>query len=277
VHLTGRHYRQPVSCIRHEDTLLTPEKATESSTWYKTSRSTDRDVPASAAGALRHYAGLLGPTGAVAGRVVVERDLPLRVGPAEGRRPVAADPYRADAGTGRWPRRAAALAGGEGAETAGPPGANVRPLAMATRDLDRPLMLGATPFPLPLPLGHDCVAKVIAVGGDVRYAGDRRSLQPFGRGIMTRYGAARTGHAHMLTGEQNGGSARVRTRDPNPHDLCVLRPRRPGVARALGLSACGASLVVQASPWSGTRGGRSRTGSGDPRSRHGATRTRCAG
>jgi hypothetical protein len=29
---------------------------------------------------------------------------------------------------------------------------------MATCDLDRPLMLGATPFPLPLQLGHECVA-----------------------------------------------------------------------------------------------------------------------
>lgn len=29
---TGRHHRLPVSYVRHEDTLLTPEKATESST-----------------------------------------------------------------------------------------------------------------------------------------------------------------------------------------------------------------------------------------------------
>jgi len=50
----------------------------------------------------------------------------------------------------------------------GPRGANVRPLAMATCDLDRPLMLGATPFPLPLQLGHECVAEVIAVGSEVR-------------------------------------------------------------------------------------------------------------
>src|SRR6266704_3200209 len=41
-------------------------------------------------------------------------------GPAQGPRPVAAGPYRADAGTGRGPRRAAALAAGEGAATAGP-------------------------------------------------------------------------------------------------------------------------------------------------------------
>jgi alcohol dehydrogenase len=39
---------------------------------------------------------------------------------------------------------------------------------VATCDLDRPLMLGATPFPLPLQLGHECVAEVVMVGEDVR-------------------------------------------------------------------------------------------------------------
>jgi alcohol dehydrogenase len=51
----------------------------------------------------------------------------------------------------------------------------VTPLAMATCDLDRPIALGATPFPLPLSLGHECVAEVVSVGehvGTVR-PGDR--------------------------------------------------------------------------------------------------------
>lgn len=50
----------------------------------------------------------------------------------------------------------------------GPAGALVRPVAMATCDLDRPLGLGATPFPWPLDFGHECVGEVLAVGEGVR-------------------------------------------------------------------------------------------------------------
>jgi alcohol dehydrogenase len=46
-------------------------------------------------------------------------------------------------------------------------GATVRPLAIATCDLDRPMGLGATPFPTPLAFGHECVAEVVAAGSDV--------------------------------------------------------------------------------------------------------------
>jgi alcohol dehydrogenase len=49
----------------------------------------------------------------------------------------------------------------------GPLGAIVRPIAVATCDLDRPLALGRTPFPLPLHFGHECVAEVLAVGAEV--------------------------------------------------------------------------------------------------------------
>lgn len=57
----------------------------------------------------------------------------------------------------------------------GPTGAVVRPVAMATCDMDRPLALGTTPFPLPLRLGHECVAEVLVVGSEVATvrAGDR--------------------------------------------------------------------------------------------------------
>jgi alcohol dehydrogenase len=57
----------------------------------------------------------------------------------------------------------------------GPLGATVHPIAVATCDLDRPLVLGGTPFPLPLHLGHECVAEVVAVGSDVQTVrcGDR--------------------------------------------------------------------------------------------------------
>lgn len=49
----------------------------------------------------------------------------------------------------------------------GPLGATVRPVAMATCDLDRLLALGRTPFVMPLHFGHECVAEVLAVGDQV--------------------------------------------------------------------------------------------------------------
>jgi len=57
----------------------------------------------------------------------------------------------------------------------GPGAALVRPIAMATCDLDRPLALGRTAFPSPLQLGHECVAEVVSVGDEVRRVavGDR--------------------------------------------------------------------------------------------------------
>jgi alcohol dehydrogenase len=50
----------------------------------------------------------------------------------------------------------------------GPRGAIVHPIAMATCDIDCPLVLGVTPITLPLRLGHECVAEVLAVGEQVR-------------------------------------------------------------------------------------------------------------
>jgi alcohol dehydrogenase len=50
----------------------------------------------------------------------------------------------------------------------GPLAAVVRPIAIATCDLDRMLARGATPFPLPLHFGHECVAEVLSLGDDVR-------------------------------------------------------------------------------------------------------------
>jgi alcohol dehydrogenase len=57
----------------------------------------------------------------------------------------------------------------------GPLAAVVRPLAVATCDMDRPIALGATPFLAPLAFGHECVAEVLTVGGDVEHVapGDR--------------------------------------------------------------------------------------------------------
>ena len=57
----------------------------------------------------------------------------------------------------------------------GPDAAVVHPIAIATCDMDRPIGLGATPFPLPLCFGHECVADVLSVGERVRTVkpGDR--------------------------------------------------------------------------------------------------------
>jgi len=46
----------------------------------------------------------------------------------------------------------------------GPDGATVHPIAASTCDLDCPIALGDTQFALPLHLGHECVAEVLAVG-----------------------------------------------------------------------------------------------------------------
>jgi threonine dehydrogenase-like Zn-dependent dehydrogenase len=43
----------------------------------------------------------------------------------------------------------------------------VRPVAVATCDLDAFIIAGASPFPPPFALGHECVAEVVDVGDDV--------------------------------------------------------------------------------------------------------------
>jgi len=44
----------------------------------------------------------------------------------------------------------------------------VRPIAVATCDLDALIVEGASPFPPPFPIGHECVAEVLEVGDAVR-------------------------------------------------------------------------------------------------------------
>ncbi len=130
-------------------------------------------------GALRHYFGLLSPALLAGSEAMLERDRGARLahmggvmrGRLAARRGRAQQMQALQAGPGgrlRW-RRVPAPA------SPGPEGAVVRPLALATCDLDRPIMLGASPFPLPLQLGHECVAEVVAVGDGVRgfVPGDR--------------------------------------------------------------------------------------------------------
>lgn len=49
----------------------------------------------------------------------------------------------------------------------GPGEALVRPLAVATCDLDGPIIRGETPLRGPIALGHECVGEVVAVGSEV--------------------------------------------------------------------------------------------------------------
>ena len=53
----------------------------------------------------------------------------------------------------------------------------VRPLAVATCDLDQPMIFGQTPFQFPIHLGHECVAEVVE--GPEGFAPGDRVVVPF--------------------------------------------------------------------------------------------------
>jgi alcohol dehydrogenase len=124
-------------------------------------------------GWLRHYAGLLTPDAAAATPVLLERDRLQRLG-----RLGATLGDRAGQRVRRTRPRMRALQVAPGARMSwrdvpapappGPDGAVVRPIACSTCDLDCGIALGAGPFPLPLHLGHECVAEVLTVGERVR-------------------------------------------------------------------------------------------------------------
>ena len=152
-------------------------------------------------GWLRHYAGFLSPGAAAATPVVLERDNQERL-----RRLAAtvSDSARQRVRPTR-PRMRALIAAPGGRlrwrdvpapPPPGPLGAVVHPIAASTCDLDCPLTLGATQLPLPLHLGHECVADVLAVGERVTTVkvGDR-VVVPFqiNCGVCEPCRAGRTG------------------------------------------------------------------------------------
>jgi alcohol dehydrogenase len=123
-------------------------------------------------GLVRHYVGLLRPRGTVALRLAMERNQEQRLR------------HLADAGQDRLrqrirptrPRMRTLIAAPGGRlywrgvpapPPPGPAGAIVRPVAIGTCDADAMIAMGASPFPLPLRLGHECVAEVLSVGGEV--------------------------------------------------------------------------------------------------------------
>jgi alcohol dehydrogenase len=131
-------------------------------------------------GWLRHYAGFLTSDTAAAAPVLFERDGVQRL-----RRLGASVGDRAGQRIRRTRPRMRALQVAPGARLRwhdvpapappGPDGAVVHPIACSTCDVDCGIALGAGPFPLPLHLGHECVAEVLAVGERVRTVkpGDR--------------------------------------------------------------------------------------------------------
>ncbi|MGA5543442.1 zinc-dependent alcohol dehydrogenase [Mycobacterium sp. NPDC051198] len=123
-----------------------------------------------------HYARLLTPDALAAAQLPLARDLPMRV---ERITQVARGPRNRN---NERMRSLVVSAGGKFRWRAvpspvlpGPHGALVRPLAVATCDVDRAMMLGRTIFPLPLHLGHECAAEVVEVGEHVNTVrvGDR--------------------------------------------------------------------------------------------------------
>src|SRR3954462_8677754 len=134
---------------------------------------------------LRQARALADPAGPVAGRIMLEREAEQRV---RRLRAAFADATRQRVRPPRPRRRALTLMpGGQlgwrsvpAPPPPGPLGAVVRPLAVATCDLDRPMGLGATPFPTPLAFGHECVAEVLHTGSDVeRIRPGQRVVVPF--------------------------------------------------------------------------------------------------
>jgi alcohol dehydrogenase len=131
-------------------------------------------------GRLRHYLGLLSPDAALGTPLAFERNGRQRLDRLARAATLAARERRRPSA-----RRIRALQVGAGGRLRfvdtpapappGPHGAVVRPIASATCDIDCPIALGAMPFPLPLHLGHECVAEVLSVGERVESvrSGDR--------------------------------------------------------------------------------------------------------
>lgn len=121
---------------------------------------------------LRQARALADPAGPVAGRIMFERNADQRL---RRLRRAAADATHQRVRATRPRMRALVLMPSgrlkwrsvPAPPPPGPLGAIVRPLAVATCDLDRPMGLGATRFLTPLGFGHECVAEVLSVGADV--------------------------------------------------------------------------------------------------------------
>ena len=155
---------------------------------------------------LRQARALADPAGPVAGRIMFEREAEQRV---RRLRAAFADATRQRVRPSRPRMRALTLMPGgrlrwrsvPAPPLPGPLGAVVRPLAVATCDLDRPMGLGATPFLTPLHFGHEFVAEVLTVGSDVAECRPgQRVVVPFqiSCGACAACSAGRTGNCETV-------------------------------------------------------------------------------
>ena len=136
-------------------------------------------------GRLRNAAQGLGRVGLTAGAVAFERDRELRIARLKA---AARDAVAERRRPSRAKMRALRVAPGGRIEwrstpaprPPGPKEAIVHPIAVATCDLDRAILLGRTPFPMPLHYGHESVAEVVEVGSEVeRVKPGERVVVPF--------------------------------------------------------------------------------------------------
>ena len=155
---------------------------------------------------LQRARALVDPAGLFAGRVMLERDAGLR---ARRLAATARDAVGQRVRPTRPPMRALVLLPGgrlrwRHVPAPASPGAHeavVHPIAVATCDMDRPLALGATPFPTPLRFGHECVAEVLSVGSEVTSVSPgRRVVVPFqvSCGTCAPCRAGRTANCHSV-------------------------------------------------------------------------------
>lgn len=136
-------------------------------------------------GRLRNLAQGLSPVAMTASAVSFERDRELRIARL---RAAARDLVAERRRPGRAKMRALRIAPGGRIEwrstpapaPAGPKEAIVHPIAIGTCDIDRALLLGRTPFPMPFHYGHESIAEVVEVGAEVeRVKPGERVVVPF--------------------------------------------------------------------------------------------------
>ena len=118
-----------------------------------------------------------------------------------------------------------------------PGDAIVRPIAVATCDLDTAMLSGRAPASPPFPFGHECVAEVVEVGADVRgFAPGDRVVVPFQLSCGTCASCARgntgscrsvpSGSAYGLgaLGRNNAGMLSDLLRVPRADHMLVRAP-----------------------------------------------------
>ena len=103
-----------------------------------------------------------------------------------------------------------------------PTAALVRPLAVATCDLDVGVLTGRYPLPGPYPLGHEGVAEVVQVGGHDLVASGGRGHRITVSFVAQAPKATLSLRLRRLPGERHGGQPAVSLREPLFPGCCVF-------------------------------------------------------